>query len=306
MKWKKLGLIYAPTRSSWWNQLYAMMPTPVYLGGSTIRVYFGTTDAEKFGRTSFIDFDLKLLRTVSTQPERIVLDIGKPGTFDDSGVVPSSIVNVAKEQYLYYVGFQRVQKVPYMLFSGLAISDISGNFKRYVEAPIIDRSSHNIYSNAAPFVMYDQQDGIFKMWYWLGKQWVTVNEKLYLNAEIHYATSIDGKSWQLNQQPCIVPDGINEFSVGRPWIIKEHGIYKMYYSVRYNDRLYRLGYAESRDGTTWERKDEEIGIDVSESGWDSEMICYPSVITVDEKTYMFYNGNNNGETGFGIAELIGE
>ena len=46
--------------------------------------------------------------------------------------------------------------------------------------------------------------------------------------------------------------------------------------------------------------------DVSASGWDSDMTCYPSIITVKEKTYMFYNGNNNGETGFGYAELIEE
>ena len=45
-------------------------------------------------------------------------------------------------------------------------------------------------------------------------------------------------------------------------------------------------------------------IDVSPTGWDAEMICYPAVINVKGKTYLFYNGNNNGETGFGVAELI--
>ncbi|MEP5069850.1 MAG: hypothetical protein ABJQ96_04225, partial [Crocinitomicaceae bacterium] len=64
------------------------------------------------------------------------------------------------------------------------------------------------------------------------------------------------------------------------------------------------GYAESLDGIEWERKDREVGIDVSEAGWDSEMVCFPSVIKVKDKTFMFYNGNNNGKTGFGVAELI--
>jgi hypothetical protein len=49
--------------------------------------------------------------------------------------------------------------------------------------------------------------------------------------------------------------------------------------------------------------DDRIGIDVSSTGWDSEMICYPAVITVKGRTFLFYNGNNNGETGFGVAEL---
>ncbi|MFQ5751293.1 MAG: hypothetical protein ACE5HI_04785, partial [bacterium] len=65
----------------------------------------------------------------------------------------------------------------------------------------------------------------------------------------------------------------------------------------------RIGYAESENGLDWIRKDEEVGIEVSDEGWDSEMICYPAVISVNGTTYMFYNGNNNGETGFGYAQL---
>jgi hypothetical protein len=45
-------------------------------------------------------------------------------------------------------------------------------------------------------------------------------------------------------------------------------------------------------------------MDVSETGWDSEMICYAAVITTKYGTTMFYNGNRNGETGFGCAVLI--
>jgi hypothetical protein len=77
----------------------------------------------------------------------------------------------------------------------------------------------------------------------------------------------------------------------------------MWYSLRRKNITYRIGYAESKDGIHWERKDNEAGIDVSENGWDSEMICYPAVIKVKGKTYLFYNGNNNGVTGFGYAEL---
>jgi hypothetical protein len=77
----------------------------------------------------------------------------------------------------------------------------------------------------------------------------------------------------------------------------------MFYSIRTRSKGYRIGYAESADGLKWERKDREVGIDVSESGWDSEMIAYSSVQKYKDKVYMFYNGNNLGETGFGYAEL---
>ncbi len=58
MNWEKKGLVFVPDKKFWWRQLYAMMPTPEYLEDENkIRIYYGTTDANKFGRTSFIDVD---------------------------------------------------------------------------------------------------------------------------------------------------------------------------------------------------------------------------------------------------------
>ena len=256
MKWKKLGLVYAPDKQFWWNQKYAMMPTPIYLHDKdVIRVYWGTTDKDIFGRTTFVDVNAGDPTKVVNIQDSYTLDIGNPGSFDDSGAVPSSIIQVGQQQYLYYVGFQRTQKVPYMLFSGLAISNDWSTFNRYSEAPIMDRSKINVYSNAAPFVMFDEDEQLFKMWFWLGKKWVSINNKLYIQAEIHYAVSLDGLQWNLHDEPCIVPNPGTEFSVGRPWVEKVGNKYKMYYSVRYIDKLYRLGYAESGDGISWVRKD---------------------------------------------------
>jgi len=64
---------------------------------------------------------------------------------------------------------------------------------------------------------------------------------------------------------------------------------------------YRLGYAESIDGIKWERMDRCVGITVSEDGWDSDMIEYAAVVPYKNKYYMFYNGNNYGEFGIGLA-----
>ena len=66
---------------------------------------------------------------------------------------------------------------------------------------------------------------------------------------------------------------------------------------------YRIGYAESDDGIHWIRKDQDVGIDVSDSGWDSEMIEYPFVFDHEGDRYMLYNGNGYGKTGIGLAVL---
>ena len=69
------------------------------------------------------------------------------------------------------------------------------------------------------------------------------------------------------------------------------------------ERGYRIGYAYSTDLTTWTRDDEKVGIDVSEEGWDSDMLCYPHVFHCDDKVYLLYNGNDFGRNGFGLAVL---
>ena len=64
-----------------------------------------------------------------------------------------------------------------------------------------------------------------------------------------------------------------------------------------------IGFASSQDGRSWVRNDALAGIDVSAEGWDSEMVCYPSVFEHRRYLYMLYNGNGYGETGFGLAVL---
>ena len=57
------------------------------------------------------------------------------------------------------------------------------------------------------------------------------------------------------------------------------------------------------DGINWERMDEKMNLSISESGWDSEMICYAYLFEHDSKLYMLYNGNGYGKTGIGLAVL---
>lgn len=95
-------------------------------------------------------------------------------------------------------------------------------------------------------------------------------------------------------------------------MLHEDGIFKCYYAV-INDwkiihnvpyPIYNIWYTTSPHGENWVRQDEQAGLYKSESGWDSEMACYPVKLTSKEKTYLFYNGNGMGKTGVGYARLI--
>jgi hypothetical protein len=54
----------------------------------------------------------------------------------------------------------------------------------------------------------------------------------------------------------------------------------------------------------FERADPEIK--PSHEGWDSQMLCFPYVIETRSGRYLFYNGNDYGRTGFGVARWAEE
>ena len=81
----------------------------------------------------------------------------------------------------------------------------------------------------------------------------------------------------------------------------------MWFSYRSGTgQKYRIGYAVSIDGAIWKLALDDAGIDVSLTGWDSEMIEYPFVFDHKNDRYMLYNGNGYGKTGFGLAVWVRE
>ncbi len=298
-----MGVIYKPDGSLWWSKTHAAIPTLDLMKDDILRIYFGTRDKKNVSRIGYIDVEAKNPKNILNVSKKPILNIGRDGTFDDNGVLPSSIVNYNKKKFLYYIGFQLGVKVKYFLFSGLAINyNNSKIYKKYSNVPILERSDEGLFFRTAPFVLIE--NNIWKMWYVEGNKWINIKGKQKPVYRIKYNESIDGIHWKSNGVLCLDFKSKTEYGFGRPYVIKDRDKYKMFYSIRYKHVGYRLGYAESKDGINWVRKDEDVGIDVSENGWDSEMICFSSIYKINGEIYMFYNGNNFGETGIGYAKLI--
>lgn len=305
MYWEKLGKVYQPDGQLWWAKSHAMVPLPVLINSEILRVYVSCCDKNGISRVGFVDLNPENPKTIINVAGTPLIDIGENGCFDDNGVVGSSIVlNSNGSKFLYYVGFELCKKIKYRLFTGLAISmQDTDKFTKYMKTPVLDRSDKELFFRCGTYTIND--DGVFKMWYVAGSQWEDIAGSAKPVYVIKYLESKDGIKWASEGVTCIETKD-DEHGFGRPEVIKENGIYKMTYSIRKRFiSSYRLGYAESKDGLVWDRKDDEIGIDVSESGWDSEMICFASTIKINANHYMFYNGNNYGETGFGLAVLKG-
>lgn len=267
--------------------------------GDFIRVYYTGLDEDNYGRIGYVDLEKEnpsQIRYIAPEP---ILDLGDLGCFDDSGTVPSCLVKHDDTFYLYYIGFQRAERVPYMLFTGLATSKDGHHFRRYSRTPILDRSPEEPFSRSAPYILLEGTT--WRMWYWSCIAWQQDGAHVHYQNVIRHASSQDGIHWQASPEICIRPNFPDEYAIGRPCVVKTPHAYKMWYSVRSHTNTYRIGYAESSDGLLWQRLDEKAGIDVSETGWDSEMICYPSILSIEGETLLFYNGNRHGYSGFGYA-----
>ena len=134
------------------------------------------------------------------------------------------------------------------------------------------------------------------MYFVAGTEWVHKDLPRY---NIQYAESHDGKHWNQTGHVCIDYSSDDENALARPYVIKDNTCYRMWFC--HKGQEYRFGYAESEDGLNWVRNDDYAGIDVSKSGWDSEMIAYPCVFECDDYVFMLYNGNNYGYDSLGWA-----
>ena len=212
---------------------------------------------------------------------------------------PVRSLSFGGEFRLYYFGFQLQTKIPYTIFAGLATSQsIDGPFRRSSQTPILDRMDGQRYLRSAPFVMRDGDR--WRMWYVCGNEWLREGEKILPRYTLRHIESGDGIYWPGPGTECLVPRPPDEIGFGRPFVVRDGALYRMWYSIR-GAGEYRLGYATSPDGLEWERRDEEVGIERAQIGWDSEMICYSAVLRTKQQWIMFYNGNGYGRTGVGVA-----
>lgn len=299
--WEKLGLIFNPSILESKGLSAALMPMVEIIDENEelIRVYYAPRDHKNRSEIHYFEFRLSNPTNILRLSKNSVFKHGQLGTFDDSGITPGNLLKVNGKTLLYYTGWNLTVTVPMNNSIGVAEMDMDGQFKRYGHGPILTRVLNEPYSCASPFVMHD--NGIYRMWYASMDKWEMENgsPKHYYN--LKYAESKDGINWIRNGQIAIDYEDSKNYAFGRPFVMKEDNIYKMWYAFRGD--YYVIGYAESKDGIHWVRKDEEAGIDVSAEGWDSEMIEYPCIFDCNGKRYMLYNGNGYGKTGIGLAEL---
>ncbi|GHV57463.1 glycosylase [Deltaproteobacteria bacterium] len=307
MKWNKKGPIFKLRRGKDWMNSHAQCPLPLLLEDK-IRIYFSTRLENQQSLPVYIDVKRDAPDRILHFQTEPILERGRPGTFDENGLIPNSLLRVNNSIYLYYAGWSQAKTVPYKNFTGLAVSNDNGDtFTKISEAPVFTLNEFDPLSATGPLVV--PINGAYWAIYSTGTKWHEIEGHLEHTYLFTCATSNDAIHWRPSGKIIVAPNDEYE-AMCKPAIIKLGDIYHMWFSVRGShgfrkpgQTAYRLGYAWSKDLLNWNRDDVQAGIDISESGWDSEMICYPSIIEVEGKYLMFYNGNGFGKEGFGYAEL---
>lgn len=307
MRWEKRGRIYTPENMKSMGMMpHSQSPVPVELE-DCIRIFFSCRPQHNLSVPTFLDVEKVNMKHIININKNPILELGKRGTFDEFGVIPTEVVKRDNELWMYYTGWQRGINITYTLAIGLAISKDNGKtFKRVYEGPVLDRTAEEPYMTMAPWIF--EEKGRWHAFYASGIGFIKEDDKYEPQYIIKYADSEDGIQWRQNNT-VIIPGITKDESNTRPTIIKIKDLYHMWFcfrggnDFRGGEKSYQIGYAISRDLLHWERKDDEAGIEKSKEGWDSKIITYPYIRRMNQKYYMFYNGNGFGATGFGYAEL---
>lgn len=316
LRWQKLGKIFDPAdhAKELHGKTFAQSPQ-VLVFDDFVRIYFSTRERDpgngKFlSHIAYVDMDMAFERVlrVSDHP---VIPLGELGTFDEHGIFPINPIRWKGGVHAFTCGWTRRMSVSVDTGIGFVSSQDEGRtFSRTGAGPVMSSSLHEPFLVGDAFVLPEEDS--LKMWYIFGTEWKRYSpegdpDRTY---KIGYATSKDGLHWEREGKP-IIPDALpQDESQALPTVLHAHGGYHMFFCFRESfdfrkqkGRGYRLGYAHSRDGRTWERDDARGGMGLSGEGWDSEMQCYPHLFRLKDGIYLLYNGNAFGRDGFGLARL---
>lgn len=303
--WQKKGLIYKCDGQDFFKT-HCTRPIPFLINKDRLRIFFSSRDERDMPYPNFIDvlpYDPAVILHVNDFP---LLELGKTGTFDDSGITPVSILKEkGNNPLMYYVGWKR-RRYGATIETSIGVAEMNhdgSRVRRLHEGPILGQDRTHPILVAAPFVT--RRNKIYDMWYCSGSEWREMPHGFEMIYTVFHADSNDRFSWtQSKGEACILPMFDGEV-ISAPWVVDTQKGKIMWYSTRGSSSIkaknYMAGVATSEDGINWIRRDTEVGITKSANGWDSEMICYPAIFNYGEKSYMFYSGNGVGKGGLGYA-----
>lgn len=301
--WEKLGLLYCPPGAGRHPKLltHVANPLPVLLEGDVYRIFYSGRDINNRSSVGAVDINIVTRQVLCEHYDPIFVH-GQEGNFFADGVSIGNCYEVDGTRYMLFMGWQNPASGHWRGDIGRLVVHPDLTLELESQQPFLGSDNCDPISLSYPWVM-QRANGEYDMWYGSTSSWDTGNGEMLHT--LNHASSADGHRWA--RQGLAVPYVIGEAQAfSRPTVIGsiETGL-EMWFSYRSGaGESYRIGYAHSSDGHTWQLSLKNNCIDVSDDGWDAEMIEYPYVFIHKEQRYMLYNGNGYGKSGFGLAAWV--
>lgn len=277
-------------------------PTPHYEKNfkNQCRLWFSARDSKNRSFPFYYDLSLNCInygKPVNKTEKYKIYELGKPGTFNDSGIMPSQIIGgqYFSDHLMLFVGWNKgSDEAKYRLSLG------TSKVERLSEPTIklyMDRSRMEEIGLSMPFIDHTDET----LYYMSVRGWK--------DGECHYdIRAVDTKSFNLGKDyipystilsghACFARPWIRQGTQNRPkqlWYC-----YRAFEDFRENKKnSYKLGVLELVDGE-WFPANHKL--DTSGLG-DNLMEAYPAIIDTEFGNFLFYNSSFTGA--IQIAEVI--
>jgi hypothetical protein len=241
---------------------------------------------------------ITLVETWTKYPSNPVL-AGSVGQWNAGGVLSPCVLRLpgATNLTMYYNGFETTDNF------GLTTSTDGVTWQNpgTVVFPLGAAGKFDEGTLWDPSVVYDATlTPPYHMWY-TGTRNVTVGMTTVTEWRIGYATSTNGTSWnrQNNGDAVLTPTagGWDDIDVYWCHVIRDAGVWKMWYTGYGGTLGEAIGYAESADGISWTKMGPTVGsftpgpvLEATGTGFETASVITPCVIK-DGSTYrMWYAG----------------
>ena len=104
MRWRKLGLVYQPDGAAGWRSSHAAVPVCSPIDDRHFTLLFSARDRDQHSRPGSAVISLANLAGPAA-PRGPLMELGAPGTFDDSGVMPCWFHREGDQHWIYYIGW---------------------------------------------------------------------------------------------------------------------------------------------------------------------------------------------------------
>lgn len=217
-----------------------------------------------------------------------VLDVGAAGSWEAAEAFTPCVVFDGILYHMWYTGADATHSTKI----GHATSLTGLVWVKDAANPVLSPSGGWDSSDTRfPAVILDA--GTFKMWY-------TAENP----AEIGYATSADGTTWDRGAEPVLrrgEPGAWDGNWVGFPTVVKANGTYHMWYIGRSGGVLTSaVGYATSPNGVTWTKHSANPVFEALTSDWEEGGIEAASV-TYDGLLFHLWYSAKPGEVGHAVS-----